>query len=284
MFKIFNKKQEKKDKEEEKKNSFALYLLFKDSFVIDKEKLASKIEEIDNDKVSVEPILGLDGDEAFYSYVTIGDDKFRLVGIDCPLPKEISSYTINCGYGNREELEAMGNHKYHVIAFYEGTSADKNHIFNLYSKLAYGFLHYGFLGLANGYSWNVIIPSLIKDIPENKEVKTLLSTPSMMIWRNFIKIPHNEGVWFTTKGNNIYGIPEFAFYGTFENNQEVYNIFEDIFYYIYDTKAEVHIGDTMQIEEEVYLKFREVYELQDTLEGEEINTLVIEKITSSEIN
>jgi len=64
----------------------------------------------------------------------------------------------------------------------------------------------------------------------------------------------------------------------------VYNIFEDIFYYIYDTKSEVHIGDTMQIEEDVYLKFREVYELQDTLQGEEIDTLVIEKITSSEIN
>gem|GEM_PF-2489334 len=282
MLKIFNKKQEKQDKDE--KNSFALYLLFNKSFVIDKEKVAKRIEEIDNDKVSVDPILGLDGDEAFYSYVTIGDDKFRLVGIDCPLPEEISSYTINCGYGKREELEAMRNHKYHVIAFYEGTSRDKNYIFNLYSKLTYGFLEHEFLGLANGYSWNVVIPSLIKDISEDEEVKTLLSMPSMMVWRNFIKIPYNEGIWFTTKGNNIYGIPEFAFYGAFENSQEVYNIFEDIFYYIYDTKAEVHIGDTMQIEEDVYLKFREVYELKDTLQGEKIDTLVIEKITSAEIN
>jgi len=32
------------------------------------------------------------------------------------------------------------------------------------------------------------------------------------------------------------------------------------------------------------LKFREVYELKDTLQGEKIDTLVIEKITSAEIN
>ena len=34
----------------------------------------------------------------------------------------------------------------------------------------------------------------------------------------------------------------------------------------------------------MFLKFKEVYELQDTLEGEGIGTLVLEKINSDEIN
>ena len=268
----------------EKKDTFALYLLFDKKFIIDSEKISEKIKRINNDTIEINPILGLNGEEALYCNITINDEKFKLVGIDSKIPKEISSYTIDCAYGKREELEVMSKHNYHIIAFYEGTSADINHIFNLYFKLSYGFLEYDFLGLANGYSWNVIVPSLIKGMAEDEQLKDFANTPAMMIWRNFIKVRHNGGVWFATKGNNLFGVHEFAFYGTFENTQEIYDIFEDVFYYIYESDAHIEAGHTIQLGEDVFLKFREVYELQDTLEGEGIGTLVLEKINSDEIN
>jgi len=268
----------------EKKNSFALYLLFDKKFIMNSDTLTKKIRIINNDKVEISPILGLTGEEALYCYVKINNERFKLVGIDSCIPEEISDYTIDRAYGKREELEEMSKHNYHIIAFYEGTSEDMNNVLNLYSKLSYGFLDYGFLGLANIYSWNVITPSLIQGMVEDKELKEFANTPAMMIYRNFIKIPYNDGVWFTTKGNHLFGVHEFAFYGEYENTQEIYDVFEDIFYYIYESKTHIESGHTIQLGENVFFKFKEVYELQDTLQGEGIDTLVIEKISSDEIN
>jgi len=105
-----------------------------------------------------------------------------------------------------------------------------------------------------------------------------------MIWRNFVKIHHNNKVWFVTKGNNLYGVYEYAFYGTFEDSQEVYDMFEDIFNYVYDTKAIIMAGHTIEIGNDTYLKFKELYELQDVLQGDGIGTFVIEKINRDQIN
>ncbi|ETJ35105.1 hypothetical protein Q604_UNBC10492G0001, partial [human gut metagenome] len=58
------------------------------------------------------------------------------------IPIEITEYTVGCAYGQKEELEAMENHSYHIIAFYAGKSTDYNVIYNAYAKLAYGFLHF----------------------------------------------------------------------------------------------------------------------------------------------
>lgn len=264
---------------------FKLYLLFNKKFIIDGDKVTKKIKMVNNDDVEISPILGEAGKEQLYYYIKINNERFKLIEIDSNISDEISDYTINHAYGNREELEGMSNHNYHIIAFYEGTSEDMNNILNLYSKLSYGFLECGFLGLANTYSWNVVTPSLIQGMAEDEQLKEFANTPAMMIYRNFLKIPYNDKVWFITKGNNLFGIHEFAFYGEYENTQEIYDIFEDIFYYIYESKTHIEAGCAIELGEDVFLKFKEVeYELQDILQGENIGTLVIEKISRNEIN
>lgn len=287
MFNFLKKKSKEKEilgGDKKEKESFALYMIFPSSFVIDKEKITKRINSIDNSVVNFDMMYDLDGKDGLYFNITINEDKFRVVGIDSKLPKDICDYTINCSYGNKDELDNMKKHNYHIIAFYEGRSIDMNHILNTYFKLAYGFLEHNLLGLINGYSWNGLIPSLIQAMGEESGERGLANTPAMMVWRNFVKIPHNDGVWFVTKGNNLYGICEYAYYGTFEETEEVYEMFENIFNYQYESGAKIIAGHTIQIEDEIYLKFKEVYELEDILNGENIGTLVLEKITENEIN
>ncbi|GFZ29820.1 hypothetical protein CSC2_03460 [Clostridium zeae] len=300
MFDLFKKKNKKKEElvenivqefasdevklVEEKESPFALYLLFSKQFVLRKDEVERRIKGINNDIVTVGTVADFDGKDALYFYAEINEHRFKLIGIETPIPDEIASYTINCSYGNEIELRKMKEHSYHVIAFYEGKCTDKNKVFNAYSKLAYGLLEHGLLGMANPYSWNCIIPSLIKGMVEDESAKILATMPAMMVWRNFIKMPYKDGVWFVTKGNNLYDIYEYAYFGVFEDSNEVYEIFESIFNYVYDTKSAILSGHTMQIDKDVYLRFREVYELENDLQGEGIGTLVIEKIRSNEIN
>ena len=291
MFKFLMKKTNEKKKinknvaknkiKEEDESNFALYLLFSNAFTINKDIVIERINSINsvkNPKVSLEVVNDSDRKDSLYCNITINNHKFKLVGMDTPLSETIVHRTIKCGHGNKDELVRMEKNKYYVIAFYEGNSTDKNKIFNAYSKLAYGFLEHNLLGLVNGYSWNALTPSLIKRMAEDKNSKKLANTAAIMIWRNLIKVPYKDGVWFVTKGNNLYDIHEYAYFGTADDAKEVYDIFENEFKYAYETKAQLIVGQVIKAKDQEYLKFREVYELEDVLQGEGIGTLVIEKI------
>lgn len=274
---------------QEKKKNFALYLLFKEAIAFDKKIIKERIQSVAKDKVKITPIVGMDGaDKNLYVHITIGNEIFDLIGIDGPLPENIVSYTVGCAYGNPDEIQAMRAHGFHILAFYKGENKDRQAIFNAYKKLAYGFLSQGLLCLANPYSWNVIGANLLQGMVEDDDTRAFAETPAMMIWRSFIKIPYKDGVWFVTKGNNLFGIHEYAYFGSIEEAQNIYDIFETVFSYIYEGEGTVAIGDTMQTDEDEFIRFKSIDEvtsnLKETLRGETIGTLVIEKISSSEIN
>lgn len=275
---------EESTNEENKNSRFALFLFFPKSFVMDREIIIRRISKISNDKVKVEAILDKYEKNVLYYEITIGNEIFRLLEKNAPMSEEICNHTIEFTYAKKEELDAMRQHNYHIIAYYAGESTDQSKIYDSYAKLAYEFLDYNLLGMANFYSCKALTAFLIKKIFEDDNAKELYSISALLIWRNFLKIPHNDKVWFVTKGNNVYGIHEYAFYGTYEDEENVYYMFEDIFQYAYETKANMNAGDVIELGMDKYLKLREVYELEDALEGIGIGTLVIEKSTGSEIN
>ena len=268
-----------------KEGCFALYLLFSDRPKFNIDEMIKRIKSTGSREASIENILENKDTEYSYGYAKIDGEDFELAGIDIPIPDEIGDYTIKYAYGKKEELEAMAEHKYHIIVFYRGHSTDYNLIYNAFAKLAYSFAEDNFVGMANIYAWNVVTPSLIKGLFEDKRLTEFASTPAMMIWRNFVKMPYDDKVWFVTKGNNVYGVHEYAYKGdSLEDSQMVYDMFEDIFDYEYTKKPAIQAGHTIQIGDDVYLKFRELYEIEDDLQGEGIGTLVLEVISKDEIN
>lgn len=274
---------------QEKKKNFALYLLFREAVAFDEEVIRERIKSVASDKVEITPIVGMDGtDKKLYVHITIGGEIFDLIGIDAPLPENIVNYTVGCAYGSVEEIQAMRAHSFHILAFYKGENKDRQAILNAYKKLAYGFLSQGLLCLANPYSWNVIGANLLQGMVEDKNTREFAETPAMMIWRSFIKMPYEDGVWFVTKGNNLFGIHEYAYFGSMEEAQDIYDIFETVFSYIYEGEGSIAAGDTMQTGEEEFIRFKSIdegtSEFKDLLRGEIMGTLIIERISSSGIN
>ncbi|ENZ35147.1 MULTISPECIES: hypothetical protein [Clostridium] len=264
---------------------FALYLLFSKKPEFNISKIESRINKICDGNAKIQNILEKEDTFNIYGTAEIDGEKFKIVGLDISIPIEITEYTVRCAYGQKEELEAMENHSYHIIAFYAGKSTDYNVIYNAYAKLAYGFLEDNFVGMANGYAWNAISPGLLKGLFEDKRIAEMAYTPAMMVWRNFVKMPYGDNVWFVTKGNFLYGVHEYAFKGdSFEDSQQVYDMFEDIFNYEYTERPQIGVGHTIQLGEDIFLRFRDIYELENELEGDGIGTLVLEFITEDEIN
>lgn len=271
-----------KEMAKEKQNNFALYFLFNESVAFNQEEIKERIQKTTENEVKITTVVGLDGvDKQLYVHINIDGEAFDLVSIEAPLPENIMKYTVGCAYGDAENIQQMSAHGFHIPVFYKGNNQDRQAVFNAYKKLAYGFLTQGLLGIVNPYSWNAIGSNLIKDMIEDEETQAFSETPAMMIWRSFIKIPYENGIWFVTKGNNLFGVQEHAYFGMAEEAQDVYDIFETVFSYVYEGEGSVTVGDIMQIGEEEYLRFSTVTSLpealQSKLQGETIETLCIEK-------
>ena len=73
-----------------------------------------------------------------------------------------------------------------------------------------------------------------------------------------------------------------------EEAQDIYDIFETVFSYIYEGEGTIAAGDTMQTGEGEFIRFKSIDEVtsdfKEPLRGETIGTLVIERISSNEIN
>lgn len=275
-----------KDNQEKNKN-FALYFLFREAVAFNEETIRERIRGIEKDTVKITPIVGMDGaDKDIYVHITIGKETFDLIGINAPLPENIVNYTVGCAYGSPEEIQEMREHGFHILVFYKGKNKNRQAIFDAYKKLAYGFLSQGLLGIANPYSWNVIGANLLQDMVEDEETSVFAKTPAMMIWRSFIKLPYEEGVWFVTKGNNLFGIHEYAYFGSLEEAQDIYDIFETVFSYIYEGEGTAGAGDMIQTGEEEFIRLKELDETnigcKEALKGETTGTLVIEKVSKDE--
>ena len=103
------------------------------------------------------------------------------------------------------------------------------------------------------------------------------------MWTGFVKLfKSKDEVWFCTKGHHRFGARDLAYFGNPAEANEVYMLFANLFDYMAGG-ATIKAGDTAQISETHYIRFREVYELEDYLNSP-LGTLVLEKIKASEIN
>lgn len=291
MFDFLNNKEASIESSEEKiklineNDKFTLYLLFSKKPKFNISQVVNRIRSISNGNIKIQNTLEKESLSKISGLIEIDGEKFEIEGFDNPISKEIAKYTVECAYGKKEELEAMKNHTYHIVASYLGENTDYNVVYNAYAKLAYGFLEDNFVGMANKYAWNTLSKGLLKDLFEDRRIVDMTHTPAMMVWRNFVKMPYDGKVWFVTKGNNLYGVHEYAFKGdSFDDARQVYDMFEDIFNYEYTEKPEIEAGCTIQLGKDIFLRFRDVYEVENYIQGEGIGTLVLELITKDEIN
>lgn len=91
-------------------------------------------------------------------------------------------------------------------------------------------------------------------------------------------------IWYCTKGNHRFGVPDFAYLGLANEGNNIFDLFANLFSYVYNYKAVLRLGDTAQLDESAFLRFREPYEYQDYINNQLGTTLVIEKISAQEIN
>ncbi|WP_176461670.1 DUF4261 domain-containing protein [Anaeromicrobium sediminis] len=281
-------KRKKRVKESEKvieDSQPAISLIFNELPIIDSEVVGKRIEEIESLKGSVHITLDkeLNDGENILSVIEFDDHKIKLVGFNGPLPSNTINHTVNCSYWKPDEKEVMRNHKAHIICYYHGKNSDPIEKYIALYKVAYAFMENGLIGLINEDAWTCNLAYVIDDLMNEGMLEECRNVPPLLLWTNLVKMPTESGTWMFTKGNHIFGVNDFAYKGDMSKASEVNEIFNNIFYYIYENKVNVEVGHTLQIKEDVYLKFEKVTEEKEYIEGP-LGTLVIERINPNDIN
>lgn len=266
-------------------NKPALMLVFNTLPILETNKIKSIISDIEKLNKAIEITLDeeLNNRDTLLSVIEFDNHRIKLLGLNAPLPKTVIEHTVDCSYWKPEDKENIKNHSAHIICYYDGNNEDPIERYIALYKVAFSFKSNGLLGIINEDAWTCQPAYILDDIVSKEMIAESRMIPPLMIWTNFIKIPSHNGTWMVTKGNHLFGIKDFAYKGDMSEAKEISQIFDNIFYYVYENNAFIDVGHTLQIEEEVYLKFDKVYEEKELLNGP-IGTLVVKKIKPSEIN
>lgn len=94
---------------------------------------------------------------------------------------------------------------------------------------------------------------------------------------------NDRDIWFCTKGYHRFNANDFAYLGQLEDADFAFDLFNNLFAYVYDSKAKLQIGHTAQIGENTFIRFQDISEYNDYLDSP-LGTLAIERIEASQIN
>jgi hypothetical protein len=121
---------------------------------------------------------------------------------------------------------------------------------------------------------------------ESDIMELLRELPLPILYCGFVKLEVEgvPGVWMRTYGAPLLGLPDLAGHATgHEEGQRYFDMFDSIFRYLRESSARLAAGDTSQIDEKEYLRFRAPNEEEGFLRSD-AELLVVETISRDEIN
>lgn len=220
----------------------------------------------------------------FFAQVECEHHTFKLVGFSQPVPDEAVAHSFDCSHWSQQDKAPLRAHRRHIICTYEGESSDMTEQMVAMYKLAETFIGQGLLGLLDIHAWNCIPLHILSEIVKPENLKLNSEIIPLTLWVGFVKFfETKQDVWFCTKGNDRWGVCDFAYYGKHDQAEEIIELFSELFWYVRESKKIPNFGDTASIGTKYLLKFYAVTEYHDYLETP-TGTRVIKEIEQSAIH
>ena len=218
--------------------------------------------------------------DGFVATVMFDDHQIQLAGLNAPVPPGTIEQTVASSRYKPELTKAMRAGRAQIVCYYQGHSADPVEQLMAMEKIAGAFLPMGLLGLLDPGAWNCR-PREVMEKVDLKMLRACLQGDPLSFSIGFVKFIQDNGVWFCTKGQHRFGLPDLAWFAPLNQGQFVYDAFGKLFLQMRETGTRPQVGDTAAAGEGIYVRFREVYEYHDWLNGP-AGTLVVEPTNEAE--
>lgn len=232
----------------------------------------------------IDPELGREG--KCFGLAGWGQHVIRLVGFDLPMPKAAVEQCVQPAHFDQERKAQIRAHKAHLILLYNGHEKAPVERFVALGCAAGVLAQFGAVGVLNEAAHTALPGGLLADPDISDALEFLRTMPLPLLFCGFVKcqVEGVPGIWMRTYGASRLGWSDLAVHASgHDQGQRYLDMFSNIMSYLRDSGAEIAAGHTLQIDTEVYLRFREPSADEPFLEGEE-PILVVEEIGPDEIN
>jgi hypothetical protein len=267
----------------------SLQVLFSQPVRLDCESLLKTIKgyhrSMAKARCEMDPELNTQGNT--FGMVGWGKHVIRFVGFDLPMPADAVESCVAPSHYPEELKQKARAHQAHVILYYGGYEESAVEQYVALTAVAGVLASFGALVILNE-SGHTSFPAaaLSGEEAEGDRLELLRTLPLPILYCGFVKheVADVPGVWMRTYGAPLMGLPDLAAHAEGHHEGERYfQIFDNVFGYLLDAKAQLAAGHTMQIEEDEYLRFRDASEDEEFLVNEGA-LLVVEIIGADEIN
>lgn len=181
-----------------------------------------------------------------------------ITAVDAPAPAAVMDKTVKVSTWTGEGREAFENHATQLVLTHGGGAAPMLEKYIALYKLAAVLGGDHLRGVLIEDAWTCAPASLVRDFLDPATLSMIREGMPPIIFTGFVRFVTDDGPWYATKGNYLFGAPDLVMFGINEKPVEVMDLFTHIFLYVTGNKARIAAGHTLQIAEEAYLKFSEL--------------------------
>jgi hypothetical protein len=210
-----------------------------------------------------------------------------LAGFEHTLPPEVLERTVEASHWTGEGREAMQRHAGYLLLSHRGGGANPVEKYIALYKAAATLAGDALAGVLIEDAWTCAPAHVVREFLKAEFLKTCREQAPPILFTGFVKFKGEKGAWFVTKGQHVFGVPDFVMQaGPDDEPERALDLFMNIFLYVISADRELKAGHTMQIAEEHFLRFGELppdHPHQGVLKGAG-RTLTITRIRKDEIN
>jgi hypothetical protein len=234
-----------------------------------------------------EPVLSLEDNSAASIRLcgSIGYDEhvIDMLGLPSPLPQTVIDRCVLASNWSADFKEIMQSHLCYIVLAYDGHHENLIEQYLSLYKVASLLVTDHCLGLVNEPAWTCHPASTIKRILEPELLQMVRKSPPMIYWSGFVHGELYDTNWVFSRGYHIFNIPDLAAaIDDMSDAMDWFETFQEIFYYIYFSKAEVQAGDAIRIDDYNFYRFFALDESVAVLEGVG-PTLIVERTSEEEL-
>lgn len=228
----------------------------------------------------VQDISGMADEEATLVQIRFGDDEVTVAGLYIPYPDSVLDTILPICHFAAADKEKFRHSKAHILLSCKSTAPAPHVQYDRLYRIAGCLLAEdgGAIGIVNEAAMTAHPAPLIAKTAEERDrlyKEKAMPFMSWLLWTGgCVKyVLDDETIWFVTKGNHQFGLPELAFKGGPKEGNSTMETFNALFAYMYFYRARLLPGHTAEIGG-LKLRFSALTEYEELFEGE-YGTLVV---------
>jgi hypothetical protein len=267
--------------DEEQADSISFMLLYKELPTFDKPSLQKSLTDTFGEGLNINMLLA--DEKTLMINAALGESDLTVACLTFPYPKQLLDEILPICHFSEEDKSTFHQSKAHVLFSIKKGDTPIHLLFDVLYQAVNCFLEQGndMIGTVTEAALTAFPLKSIQNLSGEREA--LIEEKAIPFWSwmaftgGFVKyILDDTTIWYVTKGNHQFGLPELAYKGGYMEGNDTLILFKTLFSYMYAYEAKLAPGHTAEIGD-TNLKFSKVTEYPDLFMGK-YGTLVVNKI------